>query len=140
MKVGARTTGTDKRYLVREEDVLENVKRDDWMLVAVALLLVIDLLVLPWFDVSIGPISVTSTATGTPDGWLGVLAVLAACAWIADLGLERLASQTRVPAIAGSRTMTRLALAEPARYSWRSSSCSTSISACSDLGSGAPSC
>ena len=90
---------------------LENVKRDDWMLAAVALLLVIDLLVLPWFEVSIGPISVTSTATGTPDGWLGVLAVLAACALIADLGLERLAPQTRVPAIAGSRTMTRLALA-----------------------------
>jgi hypothetical protein len=90
---------------------LENVERDDWMLAAVALLLVIDLLLLPWFDLSIGPISVTSTATGTPDGWMGVLAVLAACALIADLGVERLAPETRVPAIAGSRTMTRLALA-----------------------------
>ncbi len=90
---------------------LDNVKRDDWMLAGVALLLVIDLLFLAWFDVSVGPISVTSTATGAPDGWLGVLAVLAALALIADLAVERLAPATRLPALAGSRAMTRLALA-----------------------------
>ena len=90
---------------------LDNVKRDDWILAGVALLLVIDLLFLPWFDVGIGPISITSTATGAPDGWLGVLAVLPALALIADLGLERLSPQTKVPAVAGSRTRTRLVLA-----------------------------
>ncbi len=89
---------------------LDNVKRDDWILGGVAILLVIDLLFLPWFDVSLGPISVTSTAMGAPDGWLGVLAVLALLALIADLAVERLSPRTRVPALAGSRTTTRLAL------------------------------
>ena len=90
---------------------LDNITREDWMLAGAALLLVIDLLFLPWFDISLGIISVTSTATGTPDGWLGVLAVLATLALIADLGIERLSPQTQLPALSGSRTTTRVALA-----------------------------
>jgi len=90
---------------------LDEVRRDEWLLGGVALLLVIDLLFLPWFEVGIGPISITSTATGAPDGWLGVLAVLAAVALIADLAVERLSPQTRIPAVGGSRATTRLALA-----------------------------
>jgi hypothetical protein len=90
---------------------LEAVRRDDWVMGGVALLLVIDLLFLPWFDIGFGPISITSTATGAPDGWLGVLAVLAAAGIIADLAIERLSPQTQVPAIGGSRATTRLALA-----------------------------
>ena len=90
---------------------LDNLKRDDWLLGGVALLLVIDLLFLPWFDIGIGPISVTSTATGAPDGWLGVLAMLAALALVIDLAIERLSPQTRLPALGGSRAATRLALA-----------------------------
>jgi hypothetical protein len=90
---------------------LDAVRRDDWLLGGVALLLVIDLLFLPWFDVSIGPISITSTATGAPDGWLGVLALLAAVGLIADLAVERLSPQTQIPAIGASREMTRLVLA-----------------------------
>lgn len=90
---------------------LDNVRRADWMLGSIAGLLVIDLLFLPWFDVSLGPISVTSTATGAPDGWLGVLAVIAALALIGDLAVERLAPQMTLAAIAGSRTTTRLGLA-----------------------------
>ena len=90
---------------------LDAVRRDDWLLGGAALLLVIDLLLLPWFDVSFGPISVTSTATGAPDGWLGVLAVLAAVGLIADLAVERLSPQTQVPVIGGSRAATRRALA-----------------------------
>lgn len=90
---------------------LDAVRRDDWVIGGVALLLVIDLLFLPWFDISFGPISVTSTAAGAPDGWLGVLAVLAAVGLIADLAVERLSPQTQVPSVGGSRTATRLALA-----------------------------
>ncbi|HZU40753.1 MAG TPA: hypothetical protein VE992_06860 [Solirubrobacteraceae bacterium] len=90
---------------------LDSMSRDDWVIGGVAVLLVVDLLFLPWFDVSFGPLSVTSTATGAPDGWLGVLAVLSALALVADLALERLAPATRAPALAGSRTLTRLALA-----------------------------
>jgi hypothetical protein len=89
----------------------ENVSRDDWIFGGIGLLLVIDLLFLPWFSISVGPISVTSTATGSPDGWLGVLAVLATIAVIADLAIERFSPQTELPAIAGSRPQTRFVLA-----------------------------
>ena len=90
---------------------VENIKRDDWLLAGIALLLIIDLLALPWFDISFGPVSMTSTATGAPDGWLGVLAVIAVIALIADLAIERLSPQTQLPAVGGSRAATRLALA-----------------------------
>lgn len=86
---------------------VENVSRDDWIFGGVGLLLVIDLLFLPWYSISVGPFTATSTATGAPDGWLGVLAVLAAVAVIVDLAIERLSPRTRVPAIANSRTHTR---------------------------------
>lgn len=62
---------------------------DRWVAVS-ALLLAVDLLVLPWIDVSVGPISVTSAGTGSPDGFLGVVALLMALAVAVDLVLERL--------------------------------------------------
>lgn len=90
---------------------LERVSRDDWILGGVALLLVIDLLFLPWFSVSAGPFSASFTATDAPDGALGILAVLGAVLLIADLAMERLSPQTTLPAINGSRTQTRFILA-----------------------------
>lgn len=90
---------------------LEAISRDDWILGGVALLLVIDLLFLPWFSLSVGPFSASVTATGAPDGWLGILAVLVAVALIADLAIERLSPQTRLPAINNSRPQTRFILA-----------------------------
>jgi hypothetical protein len=97
---------------------LKRISREDWMLAGVALLLVIDLLFLPWFDVSFsaGAFSASATfpATDTPDGWLGLLAVVAALAMIADVGIERLAPDTRIPALGGSRASTRLILAAAA--------------------------
>lgn len=87
-----------------------NVSRDDWILGGVTLLLIIDLLLLPWFSISAGPISFSLTATDAPDGWLGILAVLAALALIADLGIERLSPQTTLPNIGGSRVMTRFVI------------------------------
>jgi hypothetical protein len=94
---------------------LDNMSRDDWIVGGLALLLVIDLLFLPWFTVSanIGIVSVSasSTATGAPDGWLGVLAVIAAIALLVDLVVERLSPQTQMPMIGGSRSQTRLVLA-----------------------------
>jgi hypothetical protein len=65
----------------------------------------------PWFSISVGPFTVTSTATGSPDGWLGILGVLALAALIADLAVERLSPQTTVPSIGGSRGQTRFVLA-----------------------------
>jgi hypothetical protein len=90
---------------------VENVSRDDWILGGVGLLLVIDLLFLPWFSISVGPFTATSAATGAPDGWLGVLAALASLAVIADLAIERLSPKTQLPAIGNSRSGTRFVLA-----------------------------
>ena len=76
----------------------DNITRDDWIIGGVALLLVIDLLFLPWFDISAGPFgSFTLTATDAPSGWTGILAVLLGLALIADLAVERLAPQTTLP-------------------------------------------
>jgi hypothetical protein len=94
---------------------LDNMSRDDWIVGGLALLLAIDLLFLPWFTFSAGigsfSISVSSTATGDPDGWLGVLAVIAVIALLVDLAVERLSPQTTMPMVGGSRATTRLVLA-----------------------------
>jgi FtsH-binding integral membrane protein len=91
---------------------VENVSRDDWILAGVALLLVIDLLFLPWFSISLGTLgSYTSSATGSPDSWAGVLAVLLTLVFIADLAIERLSPQTQLPVIGGSRGETRFIIA-----------------------------
>jgi hypothetical protein len=94
---------------------VENVRREDWILGGLGLLLAIVLLFLPWFDVSVslGPVSVsaTSTATGAPDGWLGVLGAIAALAIVVDVAIERLSPQTVIPALGGSRASTRMILA-----------------------------
>jgi MYXO-CTERM domain-containing protein len=59
---------------------LSKFTRDELILGSLALLLAIDLLFLPWFEVSVGigniTLSASSTTTGSPDGWLGVLGVL----------------------------------------------------------------
>ena len=89
--------------------------RDELILGGVAVLLVIDLLFLPWFDITVGfgtfKVSATSSATGSPDGWLGVLAVLAALALMAYIAIERLAADVELPTISGSAATTRLVLA-----------------------------
>ncbi len=94
---------------------LENVSRDDWIVGGLALLLALCLIILPWFDISVtvGAFSASASysATSTPDGWLGILAFIAALAIVADLALERLSPQTQIPAIGGSRTNTRFVLA-----------------------------
>jgi hypothetical protein len=93
----------------------DSVSRDDWILGAVALLLIIDLLFLPWFSasVTVGSFSASFTATATeaPDAAFGILAVLSAVVLIADLGVERLSPGTALPNIGGSRTQTRFVLA-----------------------------
>jgi hypothetical protein len=100
---------------------LDNVRRDDWIIGGLALLLLIDLLFLPWFDVSLGSalgisVSVTSTATGDPDGWLGILAAIATLVVLADLGVERLSPTTQMPAISRSRAVTRFVFAGLAAF------------------------
>jgi hypothetical protein len=86
------------------------LSRNDWIVGGLALLLVIDLLFLPWFSFSFGSISVTTTATGSFDGWTAILAMLAALAVLADLLFERLSPETTLPNFGGSRTATRFRL------------------------------
>jgi hypothetical protein len=101
---------------------LEKLQRDDWIVGGLALVLVFDLLVFGWFSlpstatltfrgatVAFGGGSLT--ATDTPDGWLGLLAVLSLLAVMVDLALERLSPETHVPVVGGSRAATRYALA-----------------------------
>jgi hypothetical protein len=90
---------------------LEALTKDDWIFAGIGILLVIDLLFLAWFSYSYGPLSFSLSATGAPDGWLGVVAVLATVVAIADLVIERLAPDSQIPAIGGSRTQTRFVLA-----------------------------
>lgn len=95
----------------------QNLTRDDLILGGVALLLLIDLLLLPWFSISVGPFgpfrvtaTFTATATDAPDGWAGILAVLILLALIADLAVERFSPQTMVPSLGNGREDTRFAL------------------------------
>jgi hypothetical protein len=94
---------------------LDNVTREDWIVGGLAIVLAICLIILPWFDLSVTvgafTASASYSATSTPDGWLGVLAFIAALAVVADLALERLSPQTQIPSIGGSRTNTRFILA-----------------------------
>lgn len=95
---------------------LERVTRDDWILAALALLLAFDLLFLPWLDYTVPltirgfSISITSTASGSPHGWFGVLAVIAALALVGEMAVERLWDR-RLPVIGGSGGLARLVLA-----------------------------
>jgi hypothetical protein len=99
---------------------IDNIRRDDWILAGLAALLIIALVALPWFSIgggSIGSFSIPSVdlaATDAPDGWLGILALIASLALIADLAVDRLSPETQVPAIGGSRDMTRFVLAAAA--------------------------
>jgi hypothetical protein len=87
------------------------LSRNDWIVGGVSLLLVIDLLFLPWFSYSYLSFSVSASATSGPDGWAGLLAMLVTLAVLADLLVERLSPQTTLPNFGGSRTATRLRLA-----------------------------
>ena len=95
---------------------LDNVRRDDWIVGGLAVLLIITLVAFPWFSIgggSIGGVSIPSfdfSGTDAPDGWLGILAVIALIAAVADLSVERMSPQTQLPEIGGSRTMTRFVL------------------------------
>ncbi len=98
---------------------LERLSRDDWTIIAVAGLLVLDLLVLPWFSfgatITVGSATLSiggsASAVDAPDAWLGVLALMASAFLLADLATERMSPHTRLPTVAGDRITGRYALA-----------------------------
>jgi hypothetical protein len=99
---------------------VDNITKEDWTIGGLALLLVVVLVALPWFSVGGGSIEgvhipgVSLVGTDGPDSFLGVLAVVAALAVIADLAIERFAPQTTLPNLGGSRTSTRFVFAAAA--------------------------
>ena len=101
---------------------LENLRREDWLVGGIAVVLLLDLLVFAWLSLpsaatlTIRGATVTfgggsHTVTDSPDGWLGVFAVVALVALIADLALERFSPETHLPTIGESRANTRYVLA-----------------------------
>ncbi|MHB8431501.1 MAG: hypothetical protein ACYDDZ_13425 [Acidimicrobiales bacterium] len=101
-------------------EILGKFSRRDLLVGGAALLFAIDLLFLPWVDVSatvptingvsFPSYSFTSSGTGAPDGFLGILAVLLALVVVGDLLLERLTA-VALPALPVSRQMARTAAA-----------------------------
>jgi hypothetical protein len=87
------------------------LSRDEWIVAGCALFLFIDLLALPWFEISAYGFGASFTATQSPDGWLCVLAVLGCVALVADLLVDRMSPQAPLPTIGGSRAMVRIVLA-----------------------------
>jgi hypothetical protein len=98
---------------------LERLSREDWLIIGVAGLLLLDLLLLPWFSfgatISVGSTTLSiggsASAVDAPDAWLGVLALMACAFLLADLATERLSPQTRLPTVAGDRITGRYAIA-----------------------------
>jgi hypothetical protein len=98
---------------------LERLSTEDWVICGLAALLVLDLLVLPWFSfgatITVGSATVSiggsATAVDAPDAWLGVLALMASAFLFADLATERLSPQTRLPTVASDRITGRFWLA-----------------------------
>jgi hypothetical protein len=99
---------------------LENLRREDWLVGGVAVVLLFDLLVFAWLSLSTESLTIRGqtvsfgggslTATDSPDGWLGLFAVVALLALLADLALERFSPETHVPVIGASRAHTRYVL------------------------------
>ena len=122
-----RRRDTDREPVAVENQArklhLERLTREDWVLASVAVLLIFDLLLLPWFSfgatIRVGSgagaanLAIGGSLTGVdaPDAWLGVLALLTCAFLVADLGFERLSPETQLPSIAPDRETTRYVLA-----------------------------
>jgi hypothetical protein len=102
------STGPRPRSL---QDALgEPGERDEYGAAGLAAVLAIVLLFFDWVDASYAGYPVTHVGTGAPDGWLGVLAMLAALAFVADVVAQRYVG-AELPVLGGSRERTRLILA-----------------------------
>jgi hypothetical protein len=80
---------------------------EDLTIAGLALVLIVAVALLPWFSLTLLGLTFTISATDAPDGWLGVIALAAAVAVFADIGLEHFAPDAPVPALRGDRKGTR---------------------------------
>jgi hypothetical protein len=99
---------------------LSKLGRDDWLVGAGGILLIIDLLFLPWHHESAtllgATVSASQSATSAPDAIWGVIALLLTLAVVVDLALSLFNPQTRVPTTQLGRPMTRCAVAAGAIF------------------------
>jgi hypothetical protein len=89
---------------------LAKLSREDMIMGGLGLFLIVDLLFLPWYSSTVFGVTFTASATSSPYSIWGVLALLMAIAFLADLALDRFGGAS-LPAIGGSRATTRTALA-----------------------------
>jgi hypothetical protein len=87
---------------------LAKLSREDRVLAAAAIALVIGLLVFPWYSVTVAGVGVSGPATSAPDGFWAVLALLVILAVVADLLLVRLSPATAVSTTKLGRDRTRV--------------------------------
>jgi Na+-translocating ferredoxin:NAD+ oxidoreductase RnfA subunit len=94
---------------------LSKLGRDNLLVGAGGILLIVDLLFLPWLHSSVAllgaQISFSVRATAAPGALWGVLALLLTIAVVVDLALDEFRPQTRVPTTQLGRAMTRCAVA-----------------------------
>ena len=94
---------------------LTKLAREDRIVGACGIVLLIDLLFFPWHHESFGAgavsVSASQSATSSPDAIWGVLALLVAIALVVDLALARFSPQTQIPTTQLGREMTRTAAA-----------------------------
>lgn len=83
------------------------LSREDWMVGGGGLVLIIGLLLFPWFSISVLGLTYTAQATdGTGSGW-AVIALVILFAVVVDLGLARFSTETALPTTKYGREMTR---------------------------------
>ena len=87
------------------------LSREDWMVGGGSLLLIIDLLFLPWHSVSVLTASVDFSGTDAPGSIWGVLALIVTIVVLVDLALARFSPDTQMPTTQLGRDMTRTAAA-----------------------------
>jgi hypothetical protein len=83
------------------------LSKGDVAVVGLAVLVIVDLLWLPWLSSD----GFSVAATATPYGWPAVIAIMLRLLVIGDLLVERFAPQVILPSIGGSRTATRFSFA-----------------------------
>jgi hypothetical protein len=86
---------------------LSKLSRDDWLVGGGGLVLIIGLLVFPWFSDTVLGYSYSTEATDGPGmGW-AVIAVVILFGVVLDLGLARLSPEITVPSTRYGRELTR---------------------------------
>ena len=85
--------------------------REDWMVGGGGILLIIFLLVLPWFHESVAGYSASQSATSSPYAIWGILALIVSIFVYADWALATFSPQTTIPTTQLGREMTRAAAA-----------------------------